>query len=158
METKNRTFRCKKLFLHSAVFVCRHPQIADLPRVNLFVPIICWRLPSMVFYIARIQVYSEIMLGLNKRAKSALRLVLLFILLAVQTLVLAHQADHVYAEDTSQCAVCSVSDGLDVPVVVSHNSPEAEEHASCAISCQPSIQIDTSYSPSTARAPPQPYL
>jgi hypothetical protein len=74
--------------------------------------------------------------------------------MAVQSMGLGHQVDHLNADDRNQCSVCSLSNGLDVPVVVSHVPPEVETYSlATAHDCR-FVLLEANYSPSTARAPP----
>lgn len=90
----------------------------------------------------------------NQRIRLACRALLLFVLIAVQSVVSAHQVDHLNTDENSQCAVCSISSGFDVPAVVSHIAPEVETNSFVSARIHNCTIVEANYSPSTARAPP----
>jgi len=59
---------------------------------------------------------------LHEKTGFVLRLLLLSLLLAAQTLALAHELDHVGLPDNPQCASCSLGGSLSGPVVVEHET------------------------------------
>ena len=94
------------------------------------------------------------MLYLHEKSALVLRLVLLVLLLAAQSIASAHQIEHGDRPDTSFCAICSISSGMDVPVHVDHTQPISPP-VFCASVAQPVfVFIRVVAVRCTPRAPP----
>jgi hypothetical protein len=91
---------------------------------------------------------------LHEKTGFVLRLALLTLLLAAQSLALTHELDHAGLPDNPQCAVCSLGGSLSGPIVVDHEAwdPTPGELAPIIIGRRLlTVRILT---PPPARAPP----
>lgn len=92
---------------------------------------------------------------LHEKAGIVMKLVVLSLLLGAQSLSLVHAMDHVSASDTSLCAVCSISAGLDGPAHVTHEfseiQPVIQPRSEQPVLVNPKVFA----APLTARAPPR---
>lgn len=79
---------------------------------------------------------------------------MLCLLLAAQSLSLAHELDHMGLGEASLCAVCSVSHGLDTPAYADDAIPESGPARITAESQPAPVRVHRSAAPATARAPP----
>jgi len=93
---------------------------------------------------------------LHEKAGIVLRLGLLSLLLAAQSLLIAHELDHFSAGDTSLCAVCSISSGTDSPVHVEQLPPDSMPVSPNERTRPHTVSIKVITTPLTARAPPSP--
>lgn len=91
---------------------------------------------------------------LHEKAGIVLRLVLLTVLLAAQSLSFAHELDHFSAGEASLCAVCSIGNNLDVPVQVTHEPPASSPNFQSVIQPSPEVSLKVIATPLSARAPP----
>lgn len=82
------------------------------------------------------------------------RLGLLSLVLAAQSMAVAHELDHLGRADQPQCAVCSVSGSLSGPVHVEHEAWEPVPAVPQEINFTCELQSRRLESPALARAPP----
>ena len=84
----------------------------------------------------------------------AVRLTLLSILLAMQSLSFAHELDHFKDGDVQLCGVCSISSNLDAPIQASHEQPRAVPVSAHIAIPQDTFSLKVFWTPLSSRGPP----